>query len=127
MATAIPKAYLASSAVGAEAPRTREPSNRMVEHAAQGPAIQQLGTGSPALTALAKGWRKMLFPEASDLVFADSYAQAVTFGLLIARARNITLSGDLGRVAKQLGETDSLIAEALRIITFGVEHEKTRD
>ena len=41
---------------------------------------------SPALTALAADWRKLLFPEANNAQFADGYAQAVTFGLLMARA-----------------------------------------
>ncbi len=50
---------------------------------------EQLAIGSPALTALAADWRKLLFPEASNEQFADGYAQAVTFGLLMARAREI--------------------------------------
>ena len=53
---------------------------------------EQLDLGSPALTALATDWRKLLFPEANNAQFADGYAQAVTFGLLMARAREIRLS-----------------------------------
>ena len=34
---------------------------------------------------LKEDWRKLLFPEARDAQFADGYAQAVTFGLLMAR------------------------------------------
>ena len=49
--------------------------------------IEQLSEKSPALTALAADWRKLLFPEADDPQFADGYAQAVTFGLLMARSR----------------------------------------
>ena len=48
---------------------------------------EQLALGSPALTALATDWRTLLFPEANDEQFADGYAQAVTFGLLMARAK----------------------------------------
>ena len=51
--------------------------------------IEQMALGSPALTGLAQDWRKLLFPQADDAQFADGYAQAVTFGLLIARARDI--------------------------------------
>jgi hypothetical protein len=40
--------------------------------------MEQMSLGSPALTALAADWRKLLFPEASDAQFADGYAQAVT-------------------------------------------------
>ena len=86
---------------------------------------EQLAVGSKALTALATGWRKMLFPEASDAQFADGYAQAVTFGLLVARARNVKLSDGMDRVAKELGATNSLIGAALRIVTQEVESETT--
>ena len=53
---------------------------------------EQLTVGSPALTALATDWRKLLFPDASDTQFADGYAQAVTFGLLLALATGRVLS-----------------------------------
>jgi hypothetical protein len=49
--------------------------------------VEQMERGSPALTGLAQDWRKLLFPQADDAQFADGYAQAVTFGLLVARAR----------------------------------------
>ncbi len=49
--------------------------------------IEQMARGSPGLTGLAQDWRKLLFPQADDAQFADGYAQAVTFGLLVARAR----------------------------------------
>ncbi len=78
---------------------------------------EQLALGSQALTALATDWRALLFPEANDKQFADGYAQAVTFGLLMARARDITLSDGLDRAAKQLGQTNSLIGAALRLLT----------
>lgn len=86
---------------------------------------EQLAAGSKALTALAGGWRKMLFPEATDAQFADGYAQAVTFGLLVARARDIKLSDGIDRVAKELAPTNSLIGAALRIVTQEVESETT--
>jgi hypothetical protein len=53
--------------------------------------IEQMGLGNPGLTALAQDWRKLLFPQADDAQFADGYAQAVTFGLLVARSRDISL------------------------------------
>ena len=46
---------------------------------------EQLTLGTAALTGLAEDWRRLLFPEATDEEFADGYAQAVTFGLLMAR------------------------------------------
>jgi hypothetical protein len=52
---------------------------------------EQLAEKGPALTALAADWRHLLFPEANDQQFADGYAQAVTFGLLMARSSDIRL------------------------------------
>src|SRR5205823_2091783 len=62
---------------------------------------EQLAEKSPALTALAADWRKLLFPEANDQQFADGYAQAVTFGLLMARSSGIRLANGLDQVGKQ--------------------------
>ena len=86
---------------------------------------EQLMIKSPALTALATDWRKMLFPDASDAQFADGYAQAVTFGMLMARAREIRLGSGLEQVARQLGQTNSLIGTALRVLTDNVENQAT--
>jgi N-6 DNA Methylase len=79
--------------------------------------IEQMARGSPGLTALAKDWRKLLFPQADDAQFADGYAQAVTFGLLVARARDIPLSGGIEMAAQELRKTNSLIGTALRLLT----------
>ena len=78
---------------------------------------EQLGRGSASLTNLATDWRKLLFPNATDEAFADGYAQAVTFGLLMARARNIPLADGLARVAHELRQTNTLIGAALRLLT----------
>jgi len=86
---------------------------------------EQLSLGSPALTALATDWRKLLFPEASDAQFADGYAQAVTFGMLMARAREIQLGAGLDQAARRLGETNSLIGTALRLLTDAAENQAT--
>ena len=86
---------------------------------------EQLALKSEALTSLAKDWRRLLFPDASDERFADGYAQAVTFGMLMARARKIKLSSGLDQVAKELSETSSLIGAALRLLTDNAENKKT--
>ncbi len=86
---------------------------------------EQLALGSPALTALATDWRALLFPESSDEQFADGYAQAVTFGLLMARARDIVLAHGLDQAARQLGHTNSLIGAALRLLTDDAEEQAT--
>jgi hypothetical protein len=79
--------------------------------------IEQMALGSPALTGLAKDWRKLLFPQADDAQFADGYAQAVTFGLLVARARDISLLGGTEEAAQELRKSNSLIGTALRLLT----------
>ena len=84
---------------------------------------EQLGRGSPSLTNLATDWRKLLFPSATDEAFADGYAQAVTFGLLMARARDIVLSRGLDQVARELRQTNTLIGTALRLLTDDADNE----
>lgn len=84
---------------------------------------EQLSEKSQALTDLAGDWRKLLFPEAEDKQFADGYAQAVTFGLLMARSNRIKLSDGLDKVGKELGKTNSLIGSALRLLTDDVGNQ----
>jgi hypothetical protein len=86
---------------------------------------EQLALKSVALTDLATDWRKLLFPDATDERFADGYAQAVTFGLLMARAKNIKLSAGLQQVATTLSQTSSLIGAALRLLTDSAENQAT--
>jgi hypothetical protein len=85
---------------------------------------EQLKKGNEGLTSLAADWRMWLFPEADDESFADGYAQAVTFGLLIARAGNISLASGVDQAANALRKTNSLIGTALRLLTDDAEHQK---
>ncbi len=82
---------------------------------------EQLAAGTVALTDLAQDWRKLLFPEATDREFADGYAQAVTFGLLMARAQGVPLAGDFARVARALAKTNTVIGGAFRVLTDDVD------
>lgn len=86
---------------------------------------EQLELGSETLTALANDWRKLLFPDATDERFADGYAQAVTFGLLVARAKGIKLANGFAQVAHDLGQTNSLIGASLRLLTDDAENQDT--
>jgi hypothetical protein len=86
--------------------------------------IEQMKEGNAGLTALAKDWRHLLFPTADDAQFADGYAQAVTFGLLVARARDIDLTHGIQAAAMDLRKSNSLIATALRILTESEETHK---
>ncbi|WP_375381612.1 type ISP restriction/modification enzyme [uncultured Sphingomonas sp.] len=79
--------------------------------------LEQLEQDNAELKGLAADWRALLFPDASDERFADGYAQAVTFGLLMAKSRKLILADGLDRVARELGKTDTLIGAALRLLT----------
>jgi hypothetical protein len=86
--------------------------------------IEQLALESEGLTTLKDDWRKLLFPEADNAQFADGYAQAVTFGLLIARALDISLSDGIHHAAYELRKTNSLIGTALGLLTDDDANQK---
>ncbi|WP_416979023.1 type ISP restriction/modification enzyme [Streptomyces sp. T028] len=86
---------------------------------------EQLALGAPALVDLAVDWRHLLFPQATNDEFADGYAQAVTFGLLLARAREISFENGIDFVARELGTTNSLIGRAVSILTDTAVSEGT--
>jgi hypothetical protein len=89
--------------------------------------IEQLERKAPGLTGLKEDWRKLLFPHADDAEFADGYAQAVTFGLLMAKARDISLKDGIEPAAKALRQSNSLIGSALRLLTEEADEEHTLD
>jgi hypothetical protein len=86
--------------------------------------VEQMALDNPGLTALAQDWRKLLFPQADNAQFADGYAQAVTFGLLVARSRDISLLGGIDHAAQELRKSNSLIATALRLLTDDVTNQQ---
>jgi hypothetical protein len=70
---------------------------------------------------LARDWRALLFPHASDSTFADGYAQAVTFALLLARTEGIDVAGQpLHEIGTALGHDHSLMGKALQLLTDDV-------
>ena len=79
--------------------------------------IEQLGIDNARLNDLKADWKALLFPDADDARFADGYAQAVTFGLLMAKSRGLSLAHGLHEVARELGQTNTLIGTALRLLT----------
>jgi hypothetical protein len=78
---------------------------------------EQLARENVGLRRLAFDWRALLFPKADDEQFADGYAQAVTFGLLIARANDIELKEGVEFAALKLKRSSSLIGTALSLLT----------
>lgn len=77
---------------------------------------EQLERNSPEFKSFASDWRRLLFPEATDQRFADGYAQAVTFGFLMARAQNVSLKGGVGPVISALKASGSLIGSAIQLL-----------
>lgn len=68
------------------------------------------------LVQLAKDWRQLLFPDASDEQFADSYAQTVAFALLLGRSEGadpLTLDSAEAALAAQ----HNLLSRALQVLT----------
>lgn len=85
---------------------------------------EELARGNKALDSLASEWRELLFPQADDDQFADGYAQAVTFGLLMAKAQDISFSSGIENVALELRKSNSLIGTALRLLTDNPDTQK---
>jgi hypothetical protein len=79
--------------------------------------LEEMAAGHGSLTHLKNDWRKLLFPDASDAQFADGYAQAVTFGLLMARAFDISLKDGVELAAMKLKKSNTLIGAALNLLT----------
>ncbi len=77
---------------------------------------EALGSDASALAALAKDWRQMLFPDATDAQFADAYAQTVAFALLLGRAEGaepLTLE----KAQETLAAQHNLLSRALQVLT----------
>jgi hypothetical protein len=89
--------------------------------------LEQLDRKAPGLTSLKDDWRNLLFPHATDAEFADGYAQAVTFGLLMAKARKISLKDGIDDAAKELRRSNTLIGSALRLLTEEMDDQHTLD
>ena len=68
------------------------------------------------LVELARDWRQLLFPDASDEQFADAYAQTVTFALLLGCSEGadpLTLENARRALAAQ----HNLLSRALQVLT----------
>jgi hypothetical protein len=84
-----------------------------------------LKNSNSPLVQLAKDWRQLLFPDASDEQFADSYAQTVAFALLLGRsegANPLTLESAESALKAQ----HNLLSRALQVLTDpGARREMT--
>ncbi|MBR8741463.1 type ISP restriction/modification enzyme [Nocardiopsis sp. MG754419] len=71
-------------------------------------------------TQLAENWRDLLFPSATDEVFADGYAQTVTFAFLLARTEGINVAElHTWQIAHKLkaGNPHALMSQALMLLS----------
>ena len=69
-----------------------------------------------ALVVLARDWRSLLFPNATDEQFADAYAQTVAFALLLGRAEGADpLTFDSAQAA--LAAQHNPLSRALQVLT----------
>jgi hypothetical protein len=112
-----------SALVRAVAPLTRLLRGEVVDQLAQEARRHRAGAALDELpfTGLAADWRRLLFPQADDTTFADGYAQAVTFALLLARTESIPLAGrGLHDIGADLGAEHSLMGRALQLLTDDV-------
>ncbi|MFI0937237.1 type ISP restriction/modification enzyme [Streptomyces sp. NPDC021020] len=77
-------------------------------------------------TGLKNDWRRMLFPSADDSTFADGYAQAVTFALLLARSEDVLEEGiGLHDIGRRLDADHALMGKALQLLTDNVNERFT--
>ncbi|WP_329133539.1 N-6 DNA methylase [Streptomyces sp. NBC_01476] len=77
-------------------------------------------------TGLKNDWRRMLFPSADDVTFADGYAQAVTFALLLARSEDVLDDGiGLHDIGRRLDADHALMGKALQLLTDNVNERFT--
>lgn len=72
--------------------------------------------GREALTGIYADWQRTLFPEATPEQFADSYAQTVAYGLLLAKLDGATTL-DTQDAARAIAHHSSLLARTLEILT----------
>lgn len=77
-------------------------------------------------TGLKNEWRRLLFPSADDATFADGYAQAVTFALLLARSEGILdKESSLHEIGRRLDADHALMGKALQLLTDHVNERFT--
>lgn len=75
---------------------------------------------------IARDWRRLLFPHATDAEFADGFSQTVVFGLLLALSEGIDLGHEpIREIARQLEGHHTLMGRALNLLTEHVENTPT--
>ena len=78
--------------------------------------IEALQDSHSPLVRLARDWRQLLFPNASDEQFGDAYAQTVTFALLLGRSEGADPL-DCSTAEAALSAEHGLLSRALQVLT----------
>ena len=82
--------------------------------------LEALTRSQSAISQLAKDWRAVLFPDATNDEFADAYAQTLTYALLLARLDPATRSSGIlttFRASEALEGGHALLSQALRVLS----------
>ena len=107
--------------VRAVAPLTRLVRGAVLDQLAAEQRARNSSRGEAGQPSTAgRDWRQLLFPTATDATFADGYAQAVTFALLLAcsdRRHRPRGCRRTVRRSKPIAGQHSLMARALQLLT----------
>ncbi|PSK95731.1 N-6 DNA methylase [Murinocardiopsis flavida] len=92
---------------------------RLREEVAQFIAEEQWSSGRKPFTRLAEEWRNLLFPQLkAGPEFADSYAQTITFALILARESGADFSGrSVHDIGELLAKRHPFLGNALDVLT----------
>lgn len=81
-------------------------------------SMEKLGQARPLFLEHLADWQEWLFPDLSEEEFIDSYAQTITFGLLLARREGIAFEGlEIPDIGDRLSKRYLLVGRALAILT----------
>jgi len=92
-------------------------------HLVRQDALAAMGRPGSALDQLADEWRSFLVPDADVDLFADAYAQTVTYALLLARFSGSTTLG-VDAAVVTLARGHNLLSQTLKILTDAQAREE---
>jgi hypothetical protein len=89
-------------------------------------ANERNGDSRPLFIDHLADWQEWLFPGLTDDEFVDSYAQTITFGLLLARREGIHFEGlEIPDIGEKLVKRHLLVGRALSILTARPDRGQT--
>ncbi len=89
-------------------------------------AHENSGRADQLFTRHLADWQQWLFPQLSVAEFADSYAQTVTFGLLLARWEGVIFEGlEIPDIGERLAKRHLLVGRALSVLTARPDRQRS--